>query len=254
VVDLQVLGSLRLTMRATPVPMGPRQRVLLLCLWLARGEVVPSFRLASMVWDDQRPDDPGMTLRSHVHHLRRAMNTVAGGRTASSVLVTERVGSAFGYALRIPHDMADADRFERLAEEGRQALAESRPARAAASLHSALALWRGQPLADVADRPFAEPEIRRLEGLHRAVQTARLEASVRLGRYREATGELEALLVHWPGDEGLRRLLVTCLCRAGRSADAARVCRAGIELALDEGLDVSCLQALQREVLRGLPH
>ncbi len=252
-VDLQVLGSLRLLIRATPVSMGPRQRVLLLCLWLARGEVVPSVRLASMVWDDRRPDNWQTTLRSHVHHLRRAMNSVGNVRTADSVLVTERVGPAFGYALRIPRDMADAARFERLAEEGEQALAESRPADAAAALSRALALWRGQPLADIAGRSFAEPEIRRLEGLHRAVQTAKLETDVRRGLCREAIGELEALLACWPRDEGLRRLLVTCLCRAGRPADAAGACRAGIELALDQGLDVSGLQALQREVLHGLP-
>ena len=76
---------------------------------------------------------------------------------------------------------------------------------------------------------------------------------MRLGLYRESTGELEALLVRWPDDEGLRALLVTCLCRVGRSADAARACRAGIELALDEGLDVSRLQSLQCKVLRSLP-
>lgn len=252
--ELQVLGSLRLLIGAAPVPMGPVQRVLLICLWLAGREVVPSFRLASMVWNDKRPDDPQVTLRSHVHHLRRAMNAAGGCTSARSTLVTERVGSAFGYALRLPHEAADAARFERLAEEGRKTLAESKPTNAVATLSHALGLWRGQPLADVADRSFAAPEIRRLEGLYRAATTAKLEAEVRLGLYRESIGELEALLMRWPDDEGLRALLVTCLCQVGRSADAARACRAGIELALDEGLDVSGLQSLQRKVLCRLSH
>lgn len=39
---------------------------------------------------------------------------------------------------------------------------------AAESLAAALELWRGQPLADVAERPFAAAEVRRLEALHRA--------------------------------------------------------------------------------------
>ena len=51
--------------------------------------------------------------------------------------------------------------FERLRAEARRA----EPARAAAKLREALALWRGSPLADLAYEPFAQSEILRLEEL-----------------------------------------------------------------------------------------
>ena len=59
-----------------------------------------------------------------------------------------------GYELQLPERDVDAVRFERL-------VGESRP-------RDALALWRGDALADLADEPFAAAEIRRLEELRAA--------------------------------------------------------------------------------------
>ena len=57
----------------------------------------------------------------------------------------------------------DAERFESLVADGRQALAAGRGEDAAAALREALELWRGPPLAEVASAPFAPAEIARLE-------------------------------------------------------------------------------------------
>ncbi|HXP22396.1 MAG TPA: BTAD domain-containing putative transcriptional regulator [Streptosporangiaceae bacterium] len=222
-------------------------RVLLLCLLLA-GQPVPARRLAELVWDAAEPDGWQVTLRSHVYHLRRALKSVSSA-DGPGVLVTERVGTTACYALRIPPESIDVVRFERLVAAGRIALDAADHPAAAALLADALALWRGQPLADVAGRSFAVPEVRRLESLHRFARTARIEADIALGRHREVIGDLEGMLARWPTDDLLRRLLVGCLCRAGRYSDAARACRDGIELALAHGLDVTSLEALQRDVL-----
>ena len=56
-----------------------------------------------------------------------------------------------GYELRLADGEVDVVLAERL-------LDEQRP-------RDALALWRGQPLADLAEEPFAAAEIRRLEEL-----------------------------------------------------------------------------------------
>lgn len=251
-IDLQVLGPLALYVDGRPVRLGPIVRILLLCLLLA-GQPVSARRLAELVWDGDEPEGWQVTLRSHVHHLRQALSGSRTSRDGGGTLITVRVGTAAWYGLRIPPDCVDMVRFERLVSEGRNAYGAGRYEHAASLLTAALALWRGQPMADIAGRPFAAAEIRRLDSLYRAARTGRAEVEVQLGRHREVIGELEAMLARWPTDDGLRRLLVGCLTRVERYGDAARVCRAGIELALEHGLDVTGLQALQRAVLQAAP-
>jgi DNA-binding SARP family transcriptional activator len=75
-----------------------------------------------------------------------------------------------GYVLAVGPDQLDLHRFERMAEDGRKALATGDPELAARMFRAALALWRGPALADVAD-PFAHGERARLEELRfRAVE------------------------------------------------------------------------------------
>ena len=65
---------------------------------------------------------------------------------------------------------------------------------AQAAPREALALWRGPPLDDVADEPFAAAEIRRLEELRLAAVELAIENDLARGRHREVLGELEALV------------------------------------------------------------
>ena len=55
-----------------------------------------------------------------------------------------------GYQLEIDPERVDSCRFERLLSEARSELAANRPEAAAPALERALALWRGEPLADLA--------------------------------------------------------------------------------------------------------
>jgi DNA-binding SARP family transcriptional activator len=255
VMDFRLLGPLVLVVGGRPIPLGPKQRVLLLALLLAGGRYVSSARLAELLWDSGARERSSATLRSHVAHLRRSLEEIAGGEgpregVSGHPLHTERMGGGVAYALRVDREQVDATRFQRLVAVGREQLGQARFSEAAASLADALALWRGQPLADVADRPFAAGEAKRLEALHRLAWIARVEVEVHLGRHGEVTGELEAMLACWPDDAGVRQLLAVCLHRASRTAEAARVCREGIALGVGEGLDVSILEALQRDLLR----
>ena len=88
-----------------------------------------------------------------VSRLRAALESGSGdgpGPARGRGLITTEAG---GYSLRIEPDAIDATRFERLASEGHEHLADE-PAIAAAGLHGALALWRGDPFADLADFAF----------------------------------------------------------------------------------------------------
>jgi DNA-binding SARP family transcriptional activator len=256
-IDLKLLGPLVLVAGGRPVTLGPQQRILLLVLILAEGRRVPSGRLAALMWPGSESERIPATLRSHIAHLRRALDGSSGGarpKDSGSVLVTERLADGAAYSLRIDPNWLDIARFERLIADGRDHMADNRWHGATMSYGRALSLWRGRPFADVADRSFAAAEVRRLEALHRAALSGRAEADVHLQRHREVTGELQAMVARWPDDEALRELLVICLARTARTAEAARVCRDGILLALSQGLDPAPMERLLAGLLRSSPH
>lgn len=168
-----------------------------------------------------------------------------------TVLSNVHFGSETAYVLRIDGEYVDAHRFEQLVSAGNRALSSGQVEQAAGLLRQALALWRGRPLADVADRWFAQDEVARLEGVYRAAVMARIEADVELGRQREVTEEIAALTRRLPDDLGLRQLYVVALYRSARPVEAASACRDAVTVALEHGLDVAELTMLQRKVLQG---
>jgi DNA-binding SARP family transcriptional activator len=261
--EIEILGPLVVRVGGSQVRLGPTLRVLMLALLCARGGLVPAARLADMLSETGTPRAVPATLRSHVSHLRRALSDAGGfdeGRPRPVSLLTDKIGGSTAYALRVHHDRIDASRFEVGVTAGMRELHQGRFDAASEMLAAAVSMRRGQPLADVADRAFAQAEIVRLEGSYRAARLARVQADVQRGLHRAVIGELEAMTGAWPDDEMVSLLLVICLYRSGRSADAARVCRAAIEVILGHGLDSRRLAALQLDVLSGtlpsvgLPH
>jgi DNA-binding SARP family transcriptional activator/tetratricopeptide (TPR) repeat protein len=252
-VEVRILGHLEVEVGGRQVRVGPQQRVVLAVLLLEAGHLVPRSRLIELLWGQPAPEGAATTLRSHIRHLRQALEPGRAAGAQPAVLVAAGTGEAAGYVLRIDPAQVDAVQFERLVAEGRKALDDGDPSGAAERLRTALALWRGPALADVADRPFATREAARLEGMRRTAQQTVIEAELALGRHAELITELEGLVAERPHDEGLRRQLALALYRSHRQEDAARVCREGLELLHDRGLDSPALQALQRDILRQAP-
>ena len=93
------------------------------------------------------------------------------------VLVTE----GRGYVLRIDPQEIDATRFEGLLERGRRANAAGRPQEALDQPESALGLWRGEPLGELAYEDFARAEVERLEELRLMAIEERSTPSSRSG-------------------------------------------------------------------------
>ena len=141
-----------------------------------------------------------------------------------------------GYLLRAEPEEIDAVRFERLAEEN--------PA-------AALALWRGQPLAEFAYANFARTEIGRLDELRLACLEARGDRYLNEGRHRELVAELEPLVAAHPLRERLRAQLMVALYRSGRQADALEAYRAAREVLVEQlGIEPSAeLRDLQQAIL-----
>ncbi|MFB8211452.1 BTAD domain-containing putative transcriptional regulator [Streptomyces sp. NPDC056010] len=184
---------------------GARLRALLTVLALRPGRTVPVAVLVDEVWDGEPPADAAGALQALVGRLRRAIGHDAVASAES------------GYRLAGEPEAVDLFRFERLAGEGARALAEGDPARAAALLSDALALWRGPALADLPDRHAAAARwtARRLDA-----RRDRLAAELALGRATEVLPELTALCGEHPLDEPLQALRLRALRDAGRTAQA----------------------------------
>ena len=209
--DFRILGSVeaRADGRALELA-GPRQRAVLALLLLRGGGPVTQDRLVDDLWGEESPAGAVKTLHVAVSRLRRALGA-EGGRLVSTPA---------GYKLSLEAGELDLERFESLCEEGRRALRAGMADRAAARLGSALAEWRGPPLADLSFEPFAQAEVAHLEDLRAAALEDRIEADLQLGRHSELVAELETLVARDPMRERLRGQLMLALYRVGRQGDA----------------------------------
>jgi DNA-binding SARP family transcriptional activator/WD40 repeat protein len=242
--EFRVLGPLEVCRAGRPLRLGGgRQRGLLALLVLNANEVVSAERLIHDLYGGDPSGTAANALQAIVSRLRRTLDDDA----TQSVLVTR----APGYVLRVAPAQVDIAMFERLAEDGRGALARGDPGRAAVVLREALALWRGSPLADVQALDAVQPEVRRLEELRLAALMDRIDADLAAGPGRELVAELEALVALNPLQERLRGQLMLALYRAGRQADALAVYRETRGFLREElGLEPSrALQQLERAIL-----
>jgi predicted ATPase/DNA-binding SARP family transcriptional activator len=239
-IQLRLLGPVQAVANGEALPLGgPRQRALLALLTLERGRPISTGRLADELWLGEPPPGAETTLRSYVSRLRRAL----GGDA-----IAARGG---GYALELK-DCVDAEQFERLLREGREAASRGAEGLAADRLHAALALWRGRALADVCDGGMLAAEARRLDALYLVCLEERIDADLALGRHAAVLPELRALVQREPSRERLWCQLVLALYRAGRQADALAAYReARTFLDAELGLEPSGeLKTLERAILR----
>ncbi len=222
---------------------GPRQRSLLAVLLLHAGAVVSIDRLAEQLYGEEPPLTAVTQVHRQVSELRRLLGEGA---------IETRPP---GYRIGLQPGQLDLDRFEQLAAEAAPVLAHGEPARAAALLREALALWRGDPLADLAFEPFAPPVIARLRELRLAALELRIEADLAAGRAAELVPELEVLVAEEPLRERLHGHRMVALYRCGRQREALDAYRS-LRRALVEAFGIEPtppLQDLERRILRQDP-
>jgi DNA-binding SARP family transcriptional activator len=243
VVRFRILGPLEVWTGQDWSGIGaPKWRALLAALLLNPGQAVSTDRLAAELWGDDPPDRAANLVSVYVLRLRRALGDPEG-----RVLTTR----APGYQLLLSPGDLDAECFETLAGQGRTALADGDPDRAADKLAEALDLWRGDALADVPPSVLVTAEADRLEESRLSALELRIEADLGCGRGAQLVPELRRLLSDQPLREGLWALLIRALDGAGRHAEAlaaygqAREVIAE-ELGVDPGPD---LQRLYQAIL-----
>jgi DNA-binding SARP family transcriptional activator len=235
-VEFGLLGPLRVTVDGQEIWIRPGgQRTLLAALLLRANRVVSIEELVGRLWDTVPPAKAKAALHAQVARLRRALGTPDLIQTVPT-----------GYRIATQPGQLDLERFDALvrlaAEAGDQAERSSR-------LADALALWRGEPLADVVCESLYRDVAPALTDRRVQALEQRIDADLQLGRYAETVSELRTLTAEHPLRERFWGQLMTALYRAGQQAEALDAYRTvrGIlidALGIEPGPDLRRVHAL----------
>ena len=208
--DLRILGPFEAAGDGGPLPLGAKkQRAVLAMLALEANRPVSADRLAEGLWADALPPSAGKMVQQHVSQLRKVLE-------GQDVSITTR---ARGYQLACAPGDVDLARAERLVGAAAEGASNG-------AAREALALWRGPPLADLADEPFAAAEIRRCDELWMQAKELAIDADLAAGRHEDVLREVMTLAAEHPLREHVQAQLMLALYRAGRQAEALEVFRA----------------------------
>jgi WD40 repeat protein/DNA-binding SARP family transcriptional activator len=220
--EIKILGGVDASIDGRLLPVGgPKQRAVLAMLALRANRTVSVEELIDGLWGDRPPPSARNNIQLYVSRLRKAL-----GDDGAARIVTH----ASGYQLMVPDDAVDAARFEQLVE---RAGGEVEDGRGDGTAQDALRLWQGTPLADIADEPFAGPEIRRLEELHLRATELAIDLELAAGRHREVLATLESLLTEHPLHERFHSQRMLALYRAGRQSEAMNAYRRASRALID---------------------
>ena len=235
-VEIRILGPLEVWRDGQRLELGGgRQLALLALLAVHANQVVSSDRLIDELWDGKPPTTAGKVLQNLVSQLRRTIDPESAWRT-------RHAGARLCAARRRRCDRRTPFRAARRA--GPRGVGAS-PARARQLLREALALWRGNVLADFAYERFAQAETARLDELRLATVEDRIDADLVLGGGSELVPELEALVQAHPLRERSIGQLMIALYRSGRQAEALETYKAA-RRTFQEGLGLEPSAELRR--------
>ncbi|WP_211768546.1 AfsR/SARP family transcriptional regulator [Kutzneria sp. CA-103260] len=244
----RLLGPLEVRCDGIAIPVtAAKQRVLIAVLTLAAGEPVPVERLITCLWGDRTPHSARNTLQNYVLRLRRVLRVDA----EPSPLVS----SAAGYRLAVPADAVDVHRFRSAVSSAQSTALTGQPESAAMLLDEALALWRGEPLADVPSDVLRREVAPGLVEQRLAALEQRIDLDLDRGCHAGRITELMAMTTEHPLRERMWAQLMLALDRSGRTAEALDAYRRasrilGEELGINPGPE---LQRLHQAVLTNRP-
>ena len=181
-----MLGPLRVVRDDGSVIDLPRrmERRLLAALAAHHPRPVSMDELVDVLWGGVPPGSARKTLQTNALRIRHALG--------NDSIVTTPDGYRLGDGVRV-----DVDDFERSGD---------------------LALWRGEPFADLADWEAVEGRRARLAELHRRSEDTAAESLLATGQPASAVADLERLVA----DDPARELRWTLLVRALAARDAGR--------------------------------
>jgi ABC-type transport system substrate-binding protein/DNA-binding SARP family transcriptional activator len=214
-----VLGPVEAAIGGRSLPLGARkQRAVLAMLVLEANRPVSADRLIEGLWGETAPPSAAKMVQLYISQLRKTLR-------GTDVAIETR---GRGYQLTCEPDDVDVVRAERLVATAAEETTANGHAR------EALALWRGPPLADVADEPFAAAEIRRCEELWLRAKELAIDSELAAGRHEEALRELAGPATDHPLREHFQAQRMLALYRSGRQAEALEAYRAARTRLVDE--------------------
>ncbi|HEV2036759.1 MAG TPA: BTAD domain-containing putative transcriptional regulator [Candidatus Dormibacteraeota bacterium] len=238
---VSVLGALHIQ-GVDKHALGSRKaRTLIKVLAVARGQPVPVPRLIDCLWPDRPPARPSQQISVLVSRLR-------------AVLGPERIPrSDAGYQLIA--DWIDLDIANHLATAASRRLVAQNYASARLAAEAALALMRGELLADEPDSPWADEERAAVARLAVDVRRTAARAALAVGDYGAARDMSEAVVAADTYDEAALQVLMAALAHGGQPGTAlATFARARKRLREDLGVDPSpATDAVHKAILQGKP-
>ncbi len=224
-----VLGGFRVVVRGRPLADAAwrrrKARQLFKALLARPQRRLTKDEAVDLFWPDSDPGAASTNLRTAVHAIRQALESVAA---PGDLVVADRDGVGLRPDLKV---WVDADAFEKLAAEAHQA-DDPLPL-----IEQANALYAGDYLPEDL---YDDWTVERREALKRAwteLQFARARADEQRGNPDGAAGTLERLLGADACDERAGQELMRLLARQGRRSDAVRVYQR-LEQALRAELDL----------------
>jgi DNA-binding SARP family transcriptional activator/Tfp pilus assembly protein PilF len=241
-VRFRILGPIRVGAAGREVTIAGRDGILLGMLLLYANQPVTTDRLIDAIWPANPPRNARNQLQGCVSRLRKRLSDAG---ISGQVIVTELAG----YRATADPDDLDLLAFRRLAAKARADAGRGRHDEARAGFRAALDLWHGPALAGVNSLAVG------LEEERAQVTEACLEVELAAGGGSELVAESTDLVRQHPHREGLHRVLMLALYRAGRQADALAAYRHARQLLHDElGIEPgSELQQLHQAILNRDP-
>jgi DNA-binding SARP family transcriptional activator len=248
--EIGLLGPVQLTAQSRQAPLPSAiQRALIAALALADGRVLSYERLIYAVWQEEPSARRAHNLHFHVSKLRGLLRAIEPDRARSRIMTQPP-----GYRFDLDGACVDWREFGTRAAAARGLGRAGELGGAADRYRSALSLWRGPALADVADlSSLLGAEAARLDEQRLTALEELADIDLAAGKHHEIAAELAWLAEQHGPRQRLTSFLMIALYRSGRQAEAlAAYTRYRAQLAARFGLDpASDLQDLHRKILAG---
>src|SRR5574342_523511 len=193
---------------AVVVLAAPKLRVPMAALLLHANDVVSMECLIEALWDVDPPASARVTAQGHIKRLRHALGPKLSPRLRTT---------PSGYRLTVHDGELDSQSFTALYRRGRMLLQARNWSAAAHTLAESLALWRGDPLLDVASTALHRDAAPALSELRLHAVELRIAAELHLGRHSELVPQLRQLIAAHPLREGLYASRMLALHRSSRT-------------------------------------
>ncbi|MFG2981736.1 BTAD domain-containing putative transcriptional regulator [Streptomyces sp. NPDC048258] len=240
-----ILGPVEAVAPGSDAPgLAPRHRAVLAYLLLHGGVAISTDRLIDAMWGPLPPDSARAQIQTTIAAIRRMLRA----SEADGMLATRPAG----YVITPERGQLDLDEFTSLTASA--AAVSDDPGDAADQIRAALALWRGEPLADITAH-YVQSARARLNGQLLTAVERLAELELARGRHDDLIDELSVHAAANPLRERLCCQLMLALHRAGRQTDALDVARTfRATLADQQGLDPGhAFSKLEQDILRDAP-